>query len=121
MFMDKLNYGSDISIYFEHIARQLIKNMVSDANFDMAIKRYIHTDKKLSLTEELKLTDNMYNYDADIYIKSISALASQDLDYYLKNLKIIAEENKCKLVNLEYDYYALNEPVSDTDIQFIYS
>jgi len=101
-------YDSKMTVYSEHIIAQLYKKIFSDANFDISLKCLFHPEKKYKFKDVIH--DN-------IYFQSISTLVEKDLDYYLKNLKIIVNEDDFEIIDLEYDYYNINENILNTDIK----
>jgi hypothetical protein len=99
------------TVYFEHIAKQLYKNMFSNAHFDIIISKSFDREMNLKLSDFI---------DGDnIYLQSVSALAEKNLDYYLKNLEISINEIGYDSVNIKYDYYKKSENISNTNIKVV--
>jgi len=103
------NSGKNNSIYFEHITKQLIKKVFSNAGFDIYLSKIFHPEKKFNFKDVVDRDD--------VYFQSISILAEKNLDYYLKYFEIIVKVSDYKVVDYQYDYYGKSECISNTDIQ----
>jgi len=112
-----LNGNREISIYVSHICKQLLDTLISNADFEVLLKRHSQPHKKIKAKDVIRKDD--------MYIKIIAKLLTQNLDYYLENLDIVFDESTFELIDLRYDYYDKHENRFDenklkTDIQVLY-
>jgi len=107
--MENLNYNVEIA-YFRHIGKQLLKNLFSEARFEIYLKKAFHP-------EETHNYEDVFMGD-DLTIRILSKLAEKNIDYYLKNLEVVVGKGDYEIVCLKYDYYSKNEIVIKTNIKF---
>ena len=111
--------NDEISIYVRHICKQLLDKLISNADFEVLLKRVLQPHRKIKSKDVIRKDD--------VYIKSIAVLLTRNLDYYLQNLEITIDKHTLELIDLKYDYYNKNkyENIFDknklsTDIQVFY-
>ena len=98
------------TVYFRHIGKQLLKNLFTEARFQMYLKKLCHPDKEHNYND-------IFEGD-DLYMRILSRLAEKSIDYYLKNLEIFIDERNYEVADLKYDYYNPNEIVIKANIKF---
>jgi len=101
------------SMYFEHICKQLIKNIFSNANYEILIRKLFHPEKEIEFKDVI--------YEDDIYIQSISILIHSNLKYFMKSLEIIVNKTNYKVIDLKYDYYKNEDDVTNTNINISFN
>ena len=106
--MDSLNHNFK---YFEHIGKQLLENMFSNAKIDIYLRKLFDKQQNFSFKD--------IDCDNNLHVQTLSLLLNQDINYYIKNLNIIVDKENYKVIDLKYDYYVIDEIVLKTEIIFI--
>ena len=111
--MNTTSYNHKNRIYYEHTIKKLIDKLLSDAEMDIIVKKVFYP-KENPHFDEIVYADN-------IYLRIVSAVLNNNLNYYIKNLEVFIKEPEYEISNIKYDYYTESEVVTEANIRIYYN